>query len=154
MPSFRVRKAADLLPSTTLTGHFSCCCFPRRIDQSGPFWSSSGSRQLGKIWLSYCSIGKLSATCCPAKRPAGSPRAGGPRRKEGRDGSETGRLALSDSMRPPPRRAPLPRIRRPPFVSNFGAKSLMSLVPVERIELPTFGLQNRCSTAELNRLTH
>jgi hypothetical protein len=25
------------------------------------------------------------------------------------------------------------------------------LVPVERIELPTFGLQNRCSTAELNR---
>jgi hypothetical protein len=27
-------------------------------------------------------------------------------------------------------------------------------VPVERIELPTFGLQNRCSTAELNRLIH
>jgi hypothetical protein len=26
-------------------------------------------------------------------------------------------------------------------------------VPVERIELPTFGLQNRCSTAELNRRT-
>jgi hypothetical protein len=26
-----------------------------------------------------------------------------------------------------------------------------SMVPVERIELPTFGLQNRCSTAELNR---
>jgi hypothetical protein len=26
-----------------------------------------------------------------------------------------------------------------------------ALVPVERIELPTFGLQNRCSTAELNR---
>ena len=25
-------------------------------------------------------------------------------------------------------------------------------MPVERIELPTFGLQNRCSTAELNRL--
>src|SRR3569833_3143097 len=25
------------------------------------------------------------------------------------------------------------------------------MVPVERIELPTFGLQNRCSTAELNR---
>ena len=24
-------------------------------------------------------------------------------------------------------------------------------MPVERIELPTFGLQNRCSTAELNR---
>ena len=30
-------------------------------------------------------------------------------------------------------------------------KSLILLVPVERIELPTFGLQNRCSTAELNR---
>ena len=28
------------------------------------------------------------------------------------------------------------------------------LVPPERIELPTFGLQNRCSTAELNRLIH
>jgi hypothetical protein len=28
---------------------------------------------------------------------------------------------------------------------------LILLVPVERIELPTFGLQNRCSTAELNR---
>ena len=27
------------------------------------------------------------------------------------------------------------------------------VVPAERIELPTFGLQNRCSTAELNRLT-
>ncbi len=27
------------------------------------------------------------------------------------------------------------------------------MVPVERIELPTFGLQNRCSTAELNRRT-
>ena len=26
------------------------------------------------------------------------------------------------------------------------------VVPAERIELPTFGLQNRCSTAELNRL--
>src|SRR4051794_3130091 len=26
-----------------------------------------------------------------------------------------------------------------------------NMVPVERIELPTFGLQNRCSTAELNR---
>ena len=26
-------------------------------------------------------------------------------------------------------------------------------MPVERIELPTFGLQNRCSTAELNRQT-
>jgi hypothetical protein len=28
---------------------------------------------------------------------------------------------------------------------------LKEVVPVERIELPTFGLQNRCSTAELNR---
>jgi hypothetical protein len=37
------------------------------------------------------------------------------------------------------------------------AKSLINMglfvVPVERIELPTFGLQNRCSTAELNRRT-
>jgi hypothetical protein len=32
-------------------------------------------------------------------------------------------------------------------------KPLQMLVPVERIELPTFGLQNRCSTAELNRQT-
>jgi hypothetical protein len=32
------------------------------------------------------------------------------------------------------------------------AMSAKQLVPVERIELPTFGLQNRCSTAELNRL--
>jgi hypothetical protein len=31
--------------------------------------------------------------------------------------------------------------------------SRLLLVPVERIELPTFGLQNRCSTAELNRRT-
>src|SRR5579863_9837090 len=31
--------------------------------------------------------------------------------------------------------------------------SCRALVPVERIELPTFGLQNRCSTAELNRQT-
>ncbi len=31
-------------------------------------------------------------------------------------------------------------------------KSLISLVPDERIELPTNGLQNRCSTAELIRL--
>jgi hypothetical protein len=29
--------------------------------------------------------------------------------------------------------------------------SAKQVVPVERIELPTFGLQNRCSTAELNR---
>jgi site-specific DNA recombinase len=32
------------------------------------------------------------------------------------------------------------------------AMSAKLVVPVERIELPTFGLQNRCSTAELNRL--
>lgn len=69
-------EAADLPPSTTLTGHSSCCCFPRRIDQSGPFWSSSESRQLGKIWLSYCLTGRLSATRSSAKRTAGSPRAG------------------------------------------------------------------------------
>jgi site-specific DNA recombinase len=31
--------------------------------------------------------------------------------------------------------------------------SAKRMVPVERIELPTFGLQNRCSTAELNRQT-
>ena len=31
------------------------------------------------------------------------------------------------------------------------AVSAKQVVPVERIELPTFGLQNRCSTAELNR---
>jgi hypothetical protein len=36
---------------------------------------------------------------------------------------------------------------------HFCRKSLETLVPVERIELPTFGLQNRCSTAELNRRT-
>jgi hypothetical protein len=30
---------------------------------------------------------------------------------------------------------------------------MVFVVPVERIELPTFGLQNRCSTAELNRRT-
>jgi hypothetical protein len=32
-------------------------------------------------------------------------------------------------------------------------KSLKLLVPDEGIEPPTFGLQNRCSTAELIRLT-
>ena len=31
-------------------------------------------------------------------------------------------------------------------------KSREGVLPVERVELPTFGLQNRCSTAELNRL--
>jgi hypothetical protein len=34
------------------------------------------------------------------------------------------------------------------------AKSLILLVPGERIELPTNGLQNRCSTAELTRRTY
>jgi hypothetical protein len=34
------------------------------------------------------------------------------------------------------------------------AKSRISLVPGERIELPTNGLQNRCSTAELTRRTN
>ena len=37
--------------------------------------------------------------------------------------------------------------------SKILPKLLILLVPVERIELPTFGLQNRCSTAELNRQT-
>src|SRR3981189_1691081 len=36
-----------------------------------------------------------------------------------------------------------------PIANN--AMSAKLVVPVERIELPTFGLQNRCSTAELNR---
>ena len=38
--------------------------------------------------------------------------------------------------------------------ADISAKYLFLLVPVERIELPTFGLQNRCSTAELNRLRY
>src|SRR5204862_1375616 len=39
-------------------------------------------------------------------------------------------------------------------IQRSSARQCLSLlVPVERIELPTFGLQNRCSTAELNRLT-
>ena len=39
-------------------------------------------------------------------------------------------------------------------IQRSSARHCLSLlVPVERIELPTFGLQNRCSTAELNRLT-
>ena len=36
---------------------------------------------------------------------------------------------------------------------DFPPKSLILLVPGKRIELLTFGLQNRCSTAELTRLT-
>ncbi len=35
---------------------------------------------------------------------------------------------------------------------SAGSTVRILVVPVERIELPTFGLQNRCSTAELNRL--
>jgi hypothetical protein len=35
---------------------------------------------------------------------------------------------------------------------RVGERGRDSLVPAERIELPTFGLQNRCSTAELSRL--
>jgi hypothetical protein len=38
-------------------------------------------------------------------------------------------------------------------LASAPARSSDKLVPVERIELPTFGLQNRCSTAELNRQT-
>ena len=36
--------------------------------------------------------------------------------------------------------------------ARSAVNAVISVVPVERIELPTFGLQNRCSTAELNRL--
>jgi hypothetical protein len=36
-------------------------------------------------------------------------------------------------------------------VLSLSAKQLILLVPGERIELPTNGLQNRCSTAELTR---
>jgi hypothetical protein len=42
------------------------------------------------------------------------------------------------------------RPQRPPRGASK-AVSAKRMVPVERIELPTFGLQNRCSTAELNR---
>jgi hypothetical protein len=38
------------------------------------------------------------------------------------------------------------------FVPVQRRKCLILLVPGERIELPTNGLQNRCSTAELTRL--
>ena len=46
------------------------------------------------------------------------------------------------------------RYRRDCHASDGTALAIgwsLMLVPVERIELPTFGLQNRCSTAELNR---
>jgi hypothetical protein len=36
-------------------------------------------------------------------------------------------------------------------ILRLGKLYLLCAVPVERIELPTFGLQNRCSTAELYR---
>ncbi len=39
-----------------------------------------------------------------------------------------------------------PYPQKPPIYWGF-------MVPAERIELPTFGLQNRCSTAELCRHT-
>jgi hypothetical protein len=42
------------------------------------------------------------------------------------------------------------RSRSLPTHRYYGELPIL-LVPVERIELPTFGLQNRCSTAELNR---
>jgi hypothetical protein len=45
----------------------------------------------------------------------------------------------------------LPRLPRAANRENPQKQSIF-VVPVERIELPTFGLQNRCSTAELNRL--
>ena len=44
-----------------------------------------------------------------------------------------------------------PKLSCRPLSRRIGRNSLILLVPVERIELPTFGLQNRCSTAELNR---
>ena len=37
------------------------------------------------------------------------------------------------------------------FIDAAEPRVSSNVVPVERIELPTFGLQNRCSTAELNR---
>jgi hypothetical protein len=40
-----------------------------------------------------------------------------------------------------------------PNAGNLQQQSMIVLVPGERIELPTFGLQYRCSTAELPRLT-
>jgi hypothetical protein len=40
----------------------------------------------------------------------------------------------------------------PPLPDHRCKKCLILLVPGKRIELLTFGLQNRCSTAELTRL--
>ena len=45
----------------------------------------------------------------------------------------------------------LPRYFLEQLNADEPAKSLILLVPGERIELPTNGLQNRCSTAELTR---
>jgi hypothetical protein len=42
-------------------------------------------------------------------------------------------------------------IKRPLLLILWLRQVIDKMVPVERIELPTFGLQNRCSTAELNR---
>jgi hypothetical protein len=39
-----------------------------------------------------------------------------------------------------------------PRLPKLVSKLLISLVPGERFELPTNGLQNRCSTTELTRL--
>ena len=46
-----------------------------------------------------------------------------------------------------------PRGRLAALIGGPSKLSAKQVVPVERIELPTFGLQNRCSTADLNRLT-
>jgi site-specific DNA recombinase len=44
-----------------------------------------------------------------------------------------------------------PKGRLSALIGGVSEISAKLVVPVERIELPTFGLQNRCSTAELNR---
>jgi hypothetical protein len=38
------------------------------------------------------------------------------------------------------------------YLENREAGVPLEMVPAERIELPTFGLQNRCTTAVLRRL--
>ena len=45
----------------------------------------------------------------------------------------------------------LSQLRRRGESAEKPVKQGVLVVPVERIELPPFGLQNRCSTAELNR---
>jgi hypothetical protein len=47
-----------------------------------------------------------------------------------------------------------PRYFLEQLTPEASAKHLILLVPGERIELPTNGLQNRCSTAELTRLAN